>query len=454
VHNRGIAASLMADSVVRAVNERLCTGCGACVVACPRNAIAMVEDCVGRMHPSISQERCTRCGRCWRTCGGRGVRLDLPNSTDPFIGTILASYTGFAADKDLRAAGQSGGLVGAILAYMLESGEADAVMSAISNDDGSFKPRAVAVRSREGVIAGQGSKYCPVPINTILNECRSHDRIVCVGVGCQIHGLHNLYASGLPELPEVPLRIGLICDRTLSFLAVDVMARDSGLQEHDYVGIEYRSKSRSGWPGEVCFHLNGGGLLYAGSKVRTRLKDYVTPARCRACFDKMNSLADLTVGDPWGGLPIVSEGTSVVIVRTERGRRILEAAEAAGYAAIRPIGVESVLFGQAVQQRARDIATHRRLSRRLGWAIPEVEGLEDWLPTNYRPFAVLALGWRLFMAHRVETSVSREQSLSRIQRLRRIDRTITGTIRVMSWPLRRLMAVVSPDARAGRGTKP
>ena len=45
--------------------------------------------------------------------------------------------------------------------------------------------------------------------------------------------------------------------------AIDLMAQDCGLAVNDVAGLEYRAKSRAGWPGEVCFHLADGRLEYA-----------------------------------------------------------------------------------------------------------------------------------------------------------------------------------------------
>lgn len=46
------------------VDKEKCVGCGACVQACPNNAIKIGDD--GKSE--IDQEKCQKCGRCIEVC--------------------------------------------------------------------------------------------------------------------------------------------------------------------------------------------------------------------------------------------------------------------------------------------------------------------------------------------------------------------------------------------------
>lgn len=45
-----------------------CCGCGACVSACPRDAVSMRPDRYGFLYPRIDERLCVRCGKCLRVC--------------------------------------------------------------------------------------------------------------------------------------------------------------------------------------------------------------------------------------------------------------------------------------------------------------------------------------------------------------------------------------------------
>jgi len=106
--------------------------------------------------------------------------------------------------------------------------------------------------------------------------------------------------------------------------------------------------------------------------------------RCHLCPDGLGRLGDLSCGDAWhkyagNGDP----GRSIVVVRTERGRAILERARAAHWVELRPIGVADVLEAQKDLLERR----HHLWGRLLAMSLlrvpaPRFEGFSlgrDWL---------------------------------------------------------------------------
>ena len=100
------------------------------------------------------------------------------------------------------------------------------------------------------------------------------------------------------------------------------------------------------------------------------------PRRCYLCPDHTGEFADIAVGDPWHR-PISrgEAGSSLIVVRTERGRRILRAAARAGYVEVEPRDPGLLERSQAELLRARRELWGRRLLARLAGArVPQHAG--------------------------------------------------------------------------------
>lgn len=365
----------MSDTIREIVDSLLCSQCGTCSAVCPTRAIEMRETPAGLLLASINDQKCAACGTCRAICPGAEVRLSLPDGVDPFQGCVVGAFAGHACDEEVRAKGQSGGVVSALLLFLLESDRVDAALVTAMPSDGSLRPKPFLARTKLEILAAQGSKYCPVAANAALSDLSADERVAAVGVSCQIHGIHRLAQLANPLARSIQYTIGLFCNRTLLYTCIDRMAQDAGLSMGEIAGLEYRSKARSGWPGEVCFHLDSGDERFYPPSPRIRHKDSFTPPRCRLCFDKMNICGDLSVGDPWG----VSESTrgeSVVIARNDKALALLDSARHQGYVKLRQIDAELIFKGQDVERRRRDFVAFSDAWREMKRPLPEYPGLD------------------------------------------------------------------------------
>ena len=117
----------MSVSVAEVVREGLCIGCGVCKLACPFNAIKIVfSETQGSYHPTIIRDRCTNCGLCLKVCFGASIDYELKFSEDIYhfvtstLGKWIKCYLGFATDQDSRFRASSGGVVTALLNFLLD----------------------------------------------------------------------------------------------------------------------------------------------------------------------------------------------------------------------------------------------------------------------------------------------------------------------------------------------
>lgn len=70
------AGLVAAESILRVTGH--CTGCGACVSACPVRALTLASDAPGgsgRKLVAIDRRRCTLCGACLPSCPHQALAI-------------------------------------------------------------------------------------------------------------------------------------------------------------------------------------------------------------------------------------------------------------------------------------------------------------------------------------------------------------------------------------------
>jgi len=418
----GLEASRFSDSIRQVVDDQLCAQCGICVPACPVGAITMRETPAGLLVADVQEEKCDHCGVCRLLCPGAELEMEGLKGVDPFKGPIVKAYSGHASEEGMRASGQSGGVVSALLLFLLETGRIDRALTTAMPMDGSLRPRPLLARTRDEVLAAQGSKYCPAAPCALLGDIKDGERLAVVGIPCQMHGIQRALRQGSTLVSGITHKIGLFCDRTLLYSCQEHMARQAHLKMSQLAGLEYRSKKRNGWPGEVCFHLVSGEKRFFPPALRMGLKDFYTPPRCRLCFDKLNVFADVAVGDAWGVAPSVA-GDSVLLARNEIGDELIREAMARGYVQARNVDAELVFRGQGGERRRLDFSSFMSLSGRAGRPLPDYKGMAPGFLRAGDTSLDAHNRRRLHYSLRIAGSVTREKALARARAWQRRQRT-------------------------------
>lgn len=357
-------------NVYEVLNKHLCTSCGTCAGVCPVDAIEMTERPPGILRPYINDAVCNHCSLCLKVCPGIRVKTDI-NRFDPFVGGISASYAGQIADSDLLATSQSGGIVTGLLLHALESGYIDAAVVTSQNINGSVRPKVKLADNPEEIISAQQSKYCPVPLNTFLSSTRGlKKRIAVVGLPCHMHGLHNVGKELPGFVKNIVMRIGLFCDRTLTYGAIDSLIRSAGFQNRKIAEFRYRSKKWRGWPGDVYIKDEAGEEIFLPREARLAIKENFTPLRCRLCYDKLNTFADISVGDSYG-IAEPKQGMSSIIVRNENIHKVILNGAKSGKTNLRDVDPFRIVTGQAVGERKKQFSFFASAWERMGYMAPE-----------------------------------------------------------------------------------
>lgn len=339
------------ETVEKIVSDGLCTGCGTCVGICPQGAIKMIEIPSGFLIPSIDSKDCANCGLCIKICPGSHLQRELiSESIDPFTGPVLSAYCGYALDANIRKNAQSGGIVTALLCHMLNSGQVDQAVVVQMPEDGTLRPKSIIVNNMQELMKAQGSKYCPVAVNASLPKKSAKKYTALVGLPCQIQGLSNAQFFNQDWREYISFKIGLFCDRMLAYGSIDYLINKSVLPKKEIVTFRYKDKSLGGYPGNVSIRSKDGRTHSVHGQHRIACKDAFTSLRCRLCFDKLNILSDLSVGDAWGVMED-KEGFSVIAVRTEKADNILKSAERAKILYLNEINPDAIFKGQAIEAR-------------------------------------------------------------------------------------------------------
>lgn len=352
------------------LDNALCTACGACCGVCPSKAIIMKPNTSGYLLADVAGDKCINCGICYNVCPSTDRNPPQIEDIDIFHGKSICGYIGYAADKEIRQKSQSGGIVTALLCYLLERKLVDgAVINTF--DESTQRSRSVFAETKEKIIEGCGSYYTQSSVvDTILKSCKGK-KSAAVTLGCQAESL-KLISENYPsiELPEYT--IGLVCAGQNSSHLISDLVKQSGRRSNETViKVRFRDKNCGGWPGNVSVHTDKN-TYYVDKKKRHAVKPVYEAYRCIMCFDQMNIYSDIVVGDPWG-IPIEDskQGYSVVIAHTEKGRRLLEDAMRDGAVIMDMISTEKIFNGQTVDGRHKTkFFTARDICRKNGWQFP------------------------------------------------------------------------------------
>lgn len=254
--------------------------------------------------------------------------LLLKGTLSEGIGKFKDTYVGYSKDKNIRAAGQSGGLVSALLIYALEKKMIDgAIVTRWSKKD-PLLPETFIARSKEEILQAAKSKYCPVKMSEIFRKLKHiKGNFAFVGVPCQLKALKKLEKKGRIQA-KISFYFGLFCDRTLTFKFQDYILSVIHMDKKDVKEFTYRSKEWRGWPGDIQVKLKDGTVKNIPKEYRMKVKPLFTIKRCWNCSNKTNKLSDISFGDAW--LPEFRRdklGTSLIVSRTKSGEMLLEKAK-------------------------------------------------------------------------------------------------------------------------------
>lgn len=300
------------DDIIKDVTTPgYCLACGACVVSCPHECLAMK----GRT-PAL-KKKCINCGICYEECPQVINQRELErkifgrgSSDEETLGIYQQAFSVKERSRDIKARAQDGGALTSILASLLKDGFIDGTI-VMGVGSLPWQPSPKVATTREELIACAGTKYSRGPIFLGLKDAvdlHYCSRVAIVGLPCQIAASRRMQLSELTNrhLGEaIKLHIGLFCGHEFDY-------------EKFFRGV-IEKKLNIPLSQVVKFDIKGGRFIIYRRKKPTHelaLKelDRYTRLPCRVCSDYTAELADISVGSV--GSPL---GQSTVLIRTQVG---------------------------------------------------------------------------------------------------------------------------------------
>ena len=334
--------SNMLPTLQDVVDQHMCSGCGACAFAYP-DSVNMQDTLEQGRRPNASVRR--RLGElpALPICPGVGTEAtsdegevagykELRNDWGP----VLEIWEGYATDEQIRHRGSSGGVTTALSLCAIEQLNMKGALHTKARDQAPLLNETTLSKNREELLAGSGCRYSPAsPCDGLAMVATSDRPCVFVGKPCDVAAASKARNAD----PNLDVRLGftmaIFCAGTPSTKGTFALARSLGVDHPEKItSIRYRG---NGWPGAMTVtYLDNDG------KQKTKSVEYAKgwgetlqkhrQWRCHVCTDHTGETADISIGDPWYR-PIEpgEAGRSLVLVRTERGQRLIRKALETGY---------------------------------------------------------------------------------------------------------------------------
>lgn len=371
----------------------LCIGCGACVSACPHQAISLVNIESDGIRPVFATQACLDCDcheKVLEVCPGYQIDAGLlaavpaqPTEVEHEFGPALEVWEGYATDAEIRHRGSSGAILTALSLYCLEREEMEFVLHTGARAELPWLNETVRSRTREDLLARAGSRYAPAsPCDSLKLIEQSTRPCVFIGKPCDAAAA----AALAKQRPQLDKNLGLIlaffCAGTPSTRGTLNLLGSLEAKPDEVETLRYRGE---GWPGRFKVTGKTGGwnrdLSYEDS---WDFLNRFRPFRCHLCPDGLGRVADIACGDAWSGYTGNGDpGRSIILVRTAKGREILRKAVSAGYVELRPLDPREVLKAQSnLLERRRQLFGRLAAMKMLGIPIPRFSGfslLRSWL---------------------------------------------------------------------------
>lgn len=301
-----------------------CTGCQACKLVCPKQAIQMREDKKGHIYPFINQASCIDCGLCAKHCPSiNKMKKNIPQK-------VIA---GWINEPQARKANTSGGISYA-LSKMIVSRKG--YFCGVIWDKTFNGTRHELTNEISHLNDFQGSKYSHSDTSEIFKRIRlllqKGETILFTGTPCQVAGLKSFLSKDYKNLYTVDLICHGVPSRKILRDRIDNIERNCGRK---VMSLKSREKTPDQYFTSTKYSYDDGTStlvsVYKDPFYRCFVENFCLRPNCFQCkYAQKARVADLTLGDFWGYEPrslkfrSFRKGTSVILINTDKGDELFE----------------------------------------------------------------------------------------------------------------------------------
>ncbi|MGQ0615389.1 MAG: Coenzyme F420 hydrogenase/dehydrogenase, beta subunit C-terminal domain [Acidimicrobiia bacterium] len=319
------------------IDTGLCTGCAGCVVVCPHDVIGYdhgsTAAVVGAEHAGYTpyhleaelgptdcghgQKGCTSCTRAcprfrsWEPEADEHLfaRARRPDEVSGIYQDILLTR---ASDDMVHRMGQDGGLVSAMLVWLLDHDYIDgALVSYLDGEAGDWKAVPGVATNRDEVLAAAGSRYTYSANTLAMKEAgeRGLSKLALVGMSCQSSSPPVMWHRKVGKASKpILFNIGLLCSKTFDdAIFEELFEAKYGLRKQDMVKMNIKGVFQI-WMRDGAYH-----------EISLKECHAWTRQGCEHCPDFAAEHADVSTG----GIGKDNDWT-LTIVRTDLGREVIE----------------------------------------------------------------------------------------------------------------------------------
>lgn len=320
INKYNLGSDKNSDVSIEKKEKKTCTGCTACVHACPKKCIKMISDHEGFFYPKVDTTMCIQCGICSKVC-------PVDNKRKGIEGYAFAARSNSDA---VRMSSSSGGMFNAISSWIIKQG--GVVVGARFNE--AMQVKHVLVETHEDVKALQASKYVQSDLSNVfvqIKEKLEHGQYVLFcGTPCQASGLKRFLKKEYEHLfiADV-LCYGVPSPGVFSeFVKFIEKKHDSKLKE-----FFFRDKSFGYASPNIKAVFENGDVEQMTSDVKSFTKTFFSgvttrPACFNCAFKTTDRETDITLGDFWtvGSVDKKMDddtGATLLMVHTEKALNMI-----------------------------------------------------------------------------------------------------------------------------------
>ena len=337
INGKCISQDMTIDKSVISIPWDHCSGCGLCEKICPVNVINMQADCRGFKHPKIDVSRCIRCGKCLKECPYAKWETKSDKLKE------AQTYAAYSKTPDIVRNSSSGGMFYELAKKMIQSG--GIVYGAAFSKDFTLKHN--RVEKLEDIKPLMGSKYMQsnayLVFDCIAEDLKKGRKVLFVGTPCQVSALQSFCR----DFNENLIAVDFVChgvpspDLIKEHIKYVEKYFNSKVAEYKprFKIAGYKTHSKvAGWGRNELFIFENGKIDYSHPVTQAYkiifYRDCSLRSSCYNCpFTTFERPGDLTIADYWGieiKRPdlLHSEGTSMVMVNTQKGQMLLNSIDA------------------------------------------------------------------------------------------------------------------------------